>query len=108
MTANPTGWDWLEPWQAAPADDAPRDAGDAGRELAGAFARCLRGRDGERVLGHLRALTRDRALGPGAPDAVLRHLEGQRQLVAHVLALVERGRQGGPEVAAADPDDTET
>jgi hypothetical protein len=39
-------------------------------------------------------MTLDRALGPDAPEAALRHLEGQRQLVATVLALVARGRAG--------------
>lgn len=59
--------------------------------LAGAFARCFAGGDGRRVLDHLRGLTLHRTLGPAAPDAALRHLEGQRALVAHVLALVVRG-----------------
>lgn len=66
----------------------PRPEEDA---LAAAFARCLSGADGRRVLDHLRAMTLHRALGPAAPDAALRHLEGQRALVAHVLALVVRG-----------------
>jgi len=82
------GWDWLE--TALPA--GPQDAADA--DPAPSFARCFAGRDGERVLAVLRAMTLDRALGPDAPEAALRHLEGQRQLVATVLALVARGRAG--------------
>ena len=61
-------------------------------DLPGCFARCFRGGDGARVLAHLRALTLDRALGPNATDAQLRHLEGQRALVSTILALVARGR----------------
>lgn len=84
------GWEWFE--NLAPAGATP-DSDDTA--LALACARCFRGADGERVLAYLRALTLDRALGPGASDTLLRHVEGQRQLVAHLLALVRRGRDGG-------------
>lgn len=66
----------------------PRDG------LPAVFARCFAGADGAAALAHLKALTLDRYLGPEAPDGALRHLEGQRALVAHVLGLVERGRAG--------------
>ena len=59
--------------------------------LAGAAARCFATTDGAKVLAHLKAMTLDRALGPGADNAQLRHLEGQRALVAHLLALIARG-----------------
>lgn len=74
------GWAWFT--------DRPPAGGE---DPAAAFARCFAGPDGARVLAVLRAMTLDRALGPDAPDAALRHLEGQRQLVATVLALVARG-----------------
>ncbi|MBL6932916.1 MAG: hypothetical protein ISR45_08215 [Rhodospirillales bacterium] len=61
-------------------------------ELALCFARCFRSADGELVLQHLRAMSTERILGPGASDALLRHVEGQRQLVSHIYALIERGR----------------
>lgn len=84
----PDGWDGLDPGAGgrgpSPADD----------DTATLFARVFRGSDGARALSHLRALTLDRALGPDAPPAALRHLEGQRVLVLHLLALVERGRRG--------------
>lgn len=67
-------------------------AENAQRDLARAYARCFSSRDGETVLAHLEGLTRRRALGPAAQDAALRHLEGQRQLVALIAALAERGR----------------
>lgn len=75
---------------AWPFDDtaAPEAQAD---DLAGAFARCFTGADGARVLAHLKAVTLSRALGPEAPEAMLRHLEGQRALVATILALVARG-----------------
>lgn len=81
--SDPDGWDWFAGTgrPAGPADDP-----------APSFARCFAGPDGVRVLAVLRAMTLDRALGPDAPDAALRHLEGQRQLVATILALAARGR----------------
>lgn len=84
------GWDWLE----TPPPTGPIPAAAAGTDPAPSFARCFAGGDGERVLAVLRAMTLDRALGPDAPEAALRHLEGQRQLVATILALVARGRAG--------------
>jgi len=78
----PPGWAFLTAAPTAPASD----------ELALAFARCFGDCDGQRVLGHLRALTLERSLGADASDAALRHLEGQRQLVLAVQSLIARGR----------------
>ncbi|PWC75920.1 hypothetical protein [Azospirillum sp. TSH64] len=89
-TIEQAGWDWLE--ATLPADPQIGAAADA--DPAPSFARCFAGRDGERVLAVLRAMTLDRALGPDASEATLRHLEGQRQLVATILALAARGRAG--------------
>ena len=92
MSSPDSGWAWFgETSRTAPASAAPEPV-DAG--LVRAFARCFREPDGERVLRHLRAVTVERALGPTSPEAHLRHLEGQRQLVAYILALIERGRRG--------------
>lgn len=66
-------------------------------DLAMAFARCFRGQDGERVLQHLRRLTIERRLAPDCSEAELRHLEGQRHLVAYMGQLVSRGRFGAEE-----------
>ncbi|MDX9862189.1 MAG: hypothetical protein RBS99_14870 [Rhodospirillales bacterium] len=87
MSRSDPGWAWFE---AAPGGGEAADL-----DLAAAFARCFRGEDGGRVIGHLRAITLGRAFGPAASDAQLRHAEGQRQLVAYVNALIERGRQEG-------------
>lgn len=81
------------PWSA----DAPAGpAASAAEDPAPGFARCFSGPDGARVLGVLRAMTVERTLGPEASDAALRHLEGQRALVATILALVARGRGEAP------------
>ncbi|MDQ2105950.1 Bbp19 family protein [Azospirillum isscasi] len=80
--ADPAGWDWL--------DGAPATA--TGGDPAPSFARCFAGPDGARVLGTLTAMTLERTLGPDASDAALRDLEGQRRLVALILALTARGQ----------------
>jgi hypothetical protein len=74
--------------------DSPGSAANP-RDLARASARCFASPDGAAVLAHLTAMTMRRALGPDASDQALRHLEGQRQLVAHLHALIARGRAGG-------------
>jgi hypothetical protein len=75
----------------APLDETPgTDA--AIRRNARAFATVFDGDHGAQVLDHLRRLFLDRRLGPTATDAELRHVEGQRAVVAYILALIERGR----------------
>ena len=84
------GWQWFEGELAAePSDGDPVEESS----LAVAFARCFSTSEGRRVLRHLRSSTMERALGPSATDAHLRHLEGQRQLVAHILMLITQGAQ---------------
>ncbi len=88
MSSDNGGWAWFEPFSdGRPASDR--------RDLERAFARCFGGADGERALAHLRAVTLERALGPGTPPDTLRHLEGQRHLVTYIATLAARGRQGG-------------
>jgi hypothetical protein len=70
--------------------DPPREA----RDIERLYARLFSSEDGRRVLAHLQAVTFGRALGPASPDAQLRHMEGQRAMVATILRLVDRGRQG--------------
>ena len=81
----PHGWAWFA-HDAAPAAGNPEEV-----ELCRAFARCLTGGDGRVVLEHLRRTVLERRLPPNASDAELRHLEGQRYAVAHIVAMVERG-----------------
>ncbi|AWK88051.1 hypothetical protein [Azospirillum thermophilum] len=92
-SAGPAGWAWLDPapFSAPSADPPATSPATSPEDPAPAFARCFAGPDGRRVLAVLRAMTMERALGPDAPDAALRHLEGQRQLVATILALAARG-----------------
>ncbi|HEY7609013.1 MAG TPA: hypothetical protein VIF14_07255 [Alphaproteobacteria bacterium] len=94
MSPDPrNGWRWFDaPATSEPAGNGAEPAPN--RELARAFARCFGTPEGEAALRHLTDVTLRRALGPDAADAHLRHLEGQRQLVAHIHALVARGRAG--------------
>jgi len=81
-------WEWL----AEHSRETGAEQGTAAnRDLSRAFARCFATADGQQVLAHLRRLTLDRALGPAASDAQLRHLEGQRQLVTQIQALITHG-----------------
>lgn len=80
------GWHWFEAVENDEAQDSEQS-----RPVAIAFARCFASPDGQSVLTHLRRLTLERALGPGASDAMLRHLEGQRHLFSYMLALVAKG-----------------
>lgn len=75
--------------------------------LAVSAARCFAGADGDRLLAYLRTITTGRALGPAVPDAQLRHLEGQRYLVQHLGALIERGRNGSKPPPAVLTDEPE-
>ncbi len=95
MSEMESGWSWFEHDRAFVS--LYTGAGDESQEVAALAARCFRGRDGDAFLGHLRNLTMNRSLGPEASEALLRHLEGQRQLVVYLTALVMRGRGGSPD-----------
>ena len=86
----PQGWDWLE-------SDGARL--DPPAELSRCAAACFGSPSGRLVLRHLQRLFADRRLPASATDAELRHVEGQRSVVSHLLQLLERGRGA---VIAAD------
>ncbi len=64
------------------------------REVERAFARLFSSDDGQKVLAHLQVITFQRALGAATPDEQIRYAEGQRSLVATILRLIDRGRNG--------------
>ncbi len=90
MAENNKGWGWFEKFDK----DQSSENTDIGQnpDIAATYARCFVGDDGQTVLRHLRSLTLDRTLGPRSSDSLLRHMEGQRQLVAQIHALIENGR----------------
>lgn len=93
-THEEAGWDWFDTPRAQAHDStASRGKEDRPREeIAKAFARCFGAPGAQEVMAHLRAVTVERVLSPQVDDRVLRHLEGQRQLVAYIEALVRLGR----------------
>lgn len=93
--ATPRGWSWFERSETnAGPQTQSGELPDTGRELRLSYARCFAGPDGKKVIEHLRLLTLERAFGPDANAELLRHMEGQRQLVSYILAQFERGRKG--------------
>lgn len=92
MPNHELGWAWFEN-NAPSMDNEPSPLDD---NLAHVFARCFRGEDGMKVLKHLQHMTHSRLIGHTASDAFLRHMEGQRQLVSHIISLVEHGRSQDP------------
>lgn len=89
MTPANDAWAWLSDDKAKTVEDI---TGADDVELTRSFTRTFLGRDGIRVMAHLRSITKERALGPEVPASVLRYLEGQRSLVAYIERLILRGR----------------
>jgi hypothetical protein len=89
MPGYDSGWAWF--------DVAPQETKDLERplgvtaDLQNAYMRTFGSEAGCQVMQHLRAITTDRVVGPDASDTLLRHLEGQRQLVKYIANLAERG-----------------
>lgn len=73
----PPGW----PWQDAL--DPPLH----GPDIADVYRSCFAGPAGRLVLDHLRKLFLLRRVAPSASDAELRHVEGQRSVVAWLFAM---------------------
>lgn len=85
MYEAPTGWAWLEDDRTLNREAEETKELDSG--LRANFSRVFDSEEGQSVISHLKSITLFRSLGPGASDAALRHLEGQRQLVTYILAL---------------------
>lgn len=63
------------------------------KDIERCFARVFSSEDGKKVLAWLQVMTFHRAANAGAPDEQLRFMEGQRNLVASILRLIDRGKQ---------------
>ena len=66
------------------------------KRLNDAFAACFRDVAGERALAYLRSITLFNVTGGKATDAELRHLEGQRFLMALIEQRIQHGRNDLP------------
>jgi len=82
-------WNWFEPTSPRQTRPSPFDK----PQLEKIASRIFQSHEGRYLLDYLRAITIERTLGPDASDSLLRHLEGQRQLVAMLTKMVERGAQ---------------
>ena len=56
------------------------------------FTRVFSSDDGKKALAYLQYITFHRNLGAGASNDQLRHIDGQRSLVATILNFVEQGK----------------
>ena len=93
MRGHDSGWDWFD----EAGDEVEGGAPTAGisADLLKFYVRTFRSEHGYQVMRHLRRITLERSLGPDAPDSLLRHLEGQRQLVSFIASLITRGSHQG-------------
>ena len=82
------GWAWFD----APDQLRQQQPVEPAREVCRSFLACFAHADGEAALHHLRRVFLDRRLPPSATDAELRHVEGQRSVVAYVTAMIEHAR----------------
>jgi len=80
-------WDWFEQTPTKPTSPSPFDKA----QLVKIAARLFQTHEGSYLLDYLRAITIERTLGPESSDTLLRHMEGQRQLVAMLTKMVEHG-----------------
>jgi len=80
-------WSWFDPI----VNPTPREAEFDPLQLDRIAAQFFQTDDGAYLLRFLRAITMDRTLGPDASDGLLRHLEGQRQIIAQLIKMTQRG-----------------
>lgn len=93
MTRKPvTPRSGAEPTEIVGLDELKRSV-KAEEDLNSLFATVFQGEKGDRALTYLRIITQQRILPPGASDAELRYLEGQRRLVAIIMERVRYGRE---------------
>lgn len=93
MAGDPGSW----PWPEADADDA------ASPGIEDACLACFATASGRLVLMHLRRTFLDRRVPPSASDAELRHVEGQRSVVAWLLAMTSPERAGRRPSSRTEP-----
>lgn len=91
MTLSKDGWSWFDSEQSL--DSGSGCSQENGIQIALAFSHLFNSAHGGVVLEHLKSITLGRSFGPSVPDALLRHVEGQRHLVTYILNLVNRGEQ---------------
>lgn len=99
MLSFETGWGWVNKKGSSTKNQTKAFANNSDaffdvENIQRTFARCFAGKDGDKAINYLKKLTYERPLSPDNDDVNIWHLEGQRYLTAHIIALVERGRKG--------------
>ncbi len=62
------------------------------KEIERCFTRLFASEDGRKVLAWLQVMTFHRAGNATTSDEQLRHMEGQRSLMAAILRMIDRGK----------------
>lgn len=62
------------------------------KEIERSFARVFATEEGRKVLAWLQVMTFQRAGNAGTTDEQLRYMEGQRNLMASILRMIDRGK----------------
>ncbi len=62
------------------------------KEIERCFARVFSGEEGRKVLAWLQVMTFHRTGGVDSSDAQLRFMEGQRNFMAAILRMIDRGK----------------
>ena len=70
------------------------------RELNKSFKRVFASTEGEAVLRYLKNTTINAVCGPEVTTDQLRHIEGQRFIVAHIVARIEAASKGASDAVA--------
>lgn len=83
----------LLPPKNRPVFEMPAPARYEREQVEKAYARLFATEDGRTVLGHLQSVAFMRAYSAESTDEQIRYAEGQRALVAHIMRLVNAGRQ---------------
>lgn len=83
----------------APFDDLAKDVDYTSRisrleqkDIEHSFARVFSTEEGRKVLAYLQVMTFQRAGGANSTSEQLRHMEGQRSLMAAILRMIDRGK----------------
>jgi hypothetical protein len=62
------------------------------KDIERSFARLFSTEEGKKVLAWLQVMTFHRTGGANQTDEQLRHMEGQRSLMASILRMIDRGK----------------
>lgn len=83
-----------------PFDDLAKDVDYTSRisrleqkDIERSFARVFSTEEGRKVLAYLQVMTFQRSGGANTSNDHLRHMEGQRSLMASILRMIDRGKR---------------